>query len=268
VFALDYSSSVTKEEIKKEINFVQHLAQSWNLTSECSKAALVVYGDNSETVIPFDSDDEKLFSDKLGELKTETLFRSKCRRMDLALKEAADNLTAIKAASQNQYQLVIIITAGKQFSNEEGKEDTEDLISSSELLYSSNVKVIIVPVGLETDFKELGLIVKRLQSLFPLSSFDDLTQARAQEIASHIYKTIGENTYCMTCIVIACCKEGLPLKQGDSVGSSKLYPLILTKFTNGYHHQSLSCHGTHEAFAVFLQWEWSWYTFWILLQVS
>ena len=192
VFALDYSSSVTEEELNKEISFVQHLAQSWNLSSECSKAALVVYGDDSQTVIPFDSDNDKSFSAKLGELKTETLFQSKCRKIDLALREAANNLAAIKTASQNQYQLVIMITAGKQFSNEEGKEDTDDLISSSELLYSSNVKVIIVPVGLETDFKELGLIVKRPQSLFPLSSFDDLTQVRAQEIASHIYKTIGE----------------------------------------------------------------------------
>ena len=75
--------------------------------------------------------------------------------MDKALKEAADNLhvTAIKAASQNQYQLVIMISAGKQFSNEEGKEDNDDLTSASELLYPSKVKVIIVPVGLETDFK-------------------------------------------------------------------------------------------------------------------
>ena len=73
-----------------------------------------------------------------------------------------------------------MITAGKQFSNEEGKEDNDDLISASELLYSSKVKVIIVPVGLETDFKELGLIGKRPKSLFPLSSFDDLTQASAQ----------------------------------------------------------------------------------------
>ena len=211
---------MTEQELKKEINFVQHLAQSWNLTSECSKAALVVYGHDSQTVIPFDSSEEKLFSDKLGELKTEALFQGKCRRMDLALKEAADNLTAITAESQNQYQLVIMITAGKQLSSEEGKEDTDDLNSFSELLYSSNVNVIIVPVGLETDFKELGLIVKRPQSLFPLSSFDDLTQDKAQEIASHIYQTIGENTYCMTCIVIACCKEGIPLKQGDSLGYS------------------------------------------------
>ena len=201
---------MTEQELKKEINFVQHLAQSWNLTSECSKAALVVYGHDSQTVIPFDSNEEKLFSDKLGELKTEALFQGKCRRMDLALKEAADNLTAITAESQNQYQLVIMITAGKQLSSEEGKEDSDDLISSSESLYSSNVKVIIVPVGLETDFKELRLIVKRPQSLFPLSSFDDLTQDKAQEIASHISKTIGKNTFCIACIFITCCKERMP----------------------------------------------------------
>ena len=115
VFALDYSSSVTKQELQKELHFVQHLAQSWNLSTECSKAALVVYGDDSRTVIPFDSDDDKSFPAKPGEVKTETLFQSKCRRMDLALKEAANNLTQIKTASQNQYQLVIMITAGKPF---------------------------------------------------------------------------------------------------------------------------------------------------------
>ena len=208
MFALDYSSSVTEQELEKQINFVQHLAQSWHLT--CSKAALVVYADVCQTVIPFNSDDGKLFSDKLDELETEAQSRSKCRRMDLALKEAADNLTAKKAAGQNQYQLVIMITAGKQLSSEEGKEDSDDLISSSESLYSSNVKVIIVPVGLETDFKELGLIVKRPQSLFPLSSFDDLTEDKARKIAFHIFKTIGKNTFCIACIFITCCKERMP----------------------------------------------------------
>lgn len=203
---------MTEQEFKKEINFVQHLAQSWNLTSECSRAALVVYGHDSQTVIPF-SNEEKLFSDKLGELKTEALIQGKCRRMDLALQEAADNLTAMKAESQNQYQLVIMITAGKQFSSEEGKEDSDDLISSSELLYSSNVKVIIVPVGLETNFKELGLIVKRPQYLFPLSSFDDLTEDKAMKIASHIFKTIGKNTICIACIFITCCKERMPTSE-------------------------------------------------------
>ena len=189
VFALDYSSSISEEDLRKEINFVKHLAKSWNVTS----AALIVYGDDSPILIPFHS--EQSFSEMIGVLTTETLPQSKERRVDLALTKAAEILPAVKPGSQNQHQLVVLISAGKQTSNEESNDDNDLLVSASEELYSRSIKVIIVPVGLETDFKELGLIVKRPQCLFPHSSFDDLTQARAQEIAVHIRETIGEMSF-------------------------------------------------------------------------
>lgn len=186
VFALDYSSSISEEDLRKEINFVKHLAKSWDVHS----AALIVYGDDSPILIPLHS--ELPFSEVLGVLKTETLPQSKYRRIDLALTKAAEILSA---GSQHQDQLVVLISAGKQTSSEESNDENDLLVSASEELYSRNIKVIIVPVGLETDFKELGLIVKRPQCLFPHSSFDDLTEARAQEIAVHIRETIGEISF-------------------------------------------------------------------------
>lgn len=197
VFALDYSSSVSEAELNKEVNFVEHLAKSWNVFPGYSKAAVVVYGDNSVTAIPFGSDDVKLFSDEICELKTKTLIQSKGRRMDLALTEAARDLQELKIKRiQNQHQLVVLITAGKQLLNlkEEGEEENDRLLSAAELLSSNNIKVVIVPVGLETDFKQLGLVVKRPQSLFPHSGFDDLTPLQAYKIALYIEKTIGEIT--------------------------------------------------------------------------
>ncbi len=189
MFALDYSSSVTEQEFKKEFNFAEQLAESWNVTTGYSNAAFVVYGDTCQTVLPFNSDDKTLSLVKLRKMKTRD---NNCRRMDLALKEAADILNEIKQRSQNQHQLVVLITAGKQFSNlKESEEENDRLLSAAELLSSSNIKVIIVPVGLETDFKQLGLIVKRPQSLFPLSGFDELTPPQANNIASDIKKTIG-----------------------------------------------------------------------------
>ena len=195
VFALDYSSSVTKYELRNEINFVGRLAESWNVTPGYSKAAVVVYGDYSQTVIPFNSDDTKLFSEEIAELKTEMLLQSDGRRMDLALTEAAKNLKELqKSRSQNQHQLVILITAGKQLLKiEEHDKDKNDRLSAAEELLSNDIKVIIVPVGLEIDFRELALIVKRPQSLFPLSGFDDLlTPEQAKKIASYIKMTIGK----------------------------------------------------------------------------
>ena len=114
---------------------------------------------------------------------------SEFRRMDLALKEAA-KLFMLKPT---QNQLIVLITAGKQLSGAEGSEDEQGILSSTtEELRSRNIKVIIVPVGWETDFKELGRIVKRPQSLFPLRSFDDMTNETAEKIARVIKDTIGE----------------------------------------------------------------------------
>lgn len=203
VFALDYSSSVTEEELQMEINFVHYLSQSWDVTSGNSTAALVSYGDSANTVIAFYSRGRKVFSDQLMELKTpECRTSQKWRRMDLALSEAAYNLNAVRKGTRSQHQLVVLFTAGKQLSDQGRQEDNDLLASASEKLSSEDIKVVIVPVGFETDFKELGLIVKRPQCLFPLSAFRDLTLDKAQEIASCIKKTIGGMIICVTCIVI------------------------------------------------------------------
>ena len=174
VFALD--SSVTDENFQKQFDFATHLAESLKIP----KRALVVYGDFAKTV-PFDPNSAHL----------NERFESKYRRMDLALTEAAGNFSS----SPSHNQLVVLITAGRQLSGTESKQDDHSLLASaSEMLYSRNVRVIVVPVGLDTDFRELGLIVKRPQFVFPFSSFDDMTPDTTQKIASNVLKTIGEIT--------------------------------------------------------------------------
>ncbi|XP_078346164.1 uncharacterized protein LOC144631584 isoform X2 [Oculina patagonica] len=192
VFALDFSSSVTEEELKKEVDFAKNLAKSWNVNSGYSKAAFVAYGDECQTLWSFNPDNKR----SSVKIVHKEMKNSKCRRMDLALKEAAHNLSKIKQRRRNQHQLVVLITAGKQLSNLKQREEEDDrLLSAAELLSLRYIKVIIVPVGLETDFKQLGLIVKRPQSLFPLSSFEELTPSQAKKIASGIKKTIDIDTY-------------------------------------------------------------------------
>ena len=174
VFALD--SSVPDGNFQKQFDFVTHLAKSLKIP----KRALVVYGDFAKTV-PFHPNSAHLNEQ----------LESKCRRMDLALTEAAGNFSS----SPSHNQLVVLITAGRQLSGTESKEDNHSLlVSASEMLNSRNVQVIVVPVGLDTDFRELGLMVKRPQFVFPLSSFDDMTPDTAQKIASDVLKTLGKTT--------------------------------------------------------------------------
>ena len=173
-----------KEEFQKEIEFVRQMSNSWNPENDLE--AVVVYGNAAETV-PLIADNGTFSVDHQG-LKTKLWRQTKGRRIDLALTEAANHFTS----SANEH-LVILITAGRQLSGEESKEDDQQLlVSATEALSSKNIKVILVPVGAETDYRQLGLIARRPQYLFPLSRFDDMTRQKASDIASYIMETVGE----------------------------------------------------------------------------
>ena len=179
-FALDFSKTVSAENLEKELKFSQYISSYWNLPPEHSKPALVVYGEKADTI-----ELDPNITDVFLPPQTEREFR----RMDLALEEAAKHFML----KPTQNQLIVLITAGKQLSGAEGSKDEQGILSSiSEELCSKNIKVVIVPVGWETDVKELGRIVKRPQSLFPLKSFDDMTNEAAEKIARVIKDTIGE----------------------------------------------------------------------------
>lgn len=187
--ALDYSSSVSDENFQKEVNFVKQLAQSWDVPSEDS-IATVVYG-HSAKVVTLDSG-----KDKLTEVRPEAWIESGRRRMDQALLKVADYFKGRSKHDQNGlHQLVILVTAGKQVSGTECNEDNPaPLVSAYEKLSSENIKIVVVSVGLATDFKELGHLVKRPHFLFQLSSFDDMTPEEAQSMAAYVKKTAGEPT--------------------------------------------------------------------------
>ena len=186
-FALDYSSSVSEGEFQEQVAFVEHIKRVWNISDE--DFHLVVYGDSAEK-IPFHPNNER-FPDWLRNLKTTKWGGSQCRRMDLALTEAANYFGS---DTNENHRLIVLITAGKQESGKNDKEeDQELLVSATEEVHAKHVNVILVPVGLEIDFKELGLIAKRPQYLFPLSSFNDLRSGTtANDIVSSVNKTVGE----------------------------------------------------------------------------
>ena len=206
MFALDYSASVSQEDFKKELTFVKQLAEFWNVPLVHSIGGLVIYGHGAKA-LPFDPADDNMFFVQLNELRNKTWRESRNRRMDLALAAAGREFGM---ASPNQLQtqfrqLVVLITAGPQVSGAQTKEDDHELlVSASEALSSRNIKIIIVPVGLETDFKELGLIVKRPQSLYPLSGFGEMTLGAAQNIVLNIKETLGEISfsYFLSCNII------------------------------------------------------------------
>lgn len=216
VFALDYSLSVSEEELKMEIDFIQHLSKSLNEDSRDSTAAVVLYGETAQTVIPFHPIGRGAFFDKLEELRTGGLRPKPAemgRRMDAALIEAAKKLGATEKGTRDQHHLVILFTAGKQLYDKEREEDNDCLTSVYKQLSSQDIQIIVVPIGLEIDFKELGLIVKRPQSLFPVSSFDELNLNKAKATASSIEKTVDIDNYAKNEVYTFTGKERLEANQ-------------------------------------------------------
>lgn len=174
------------------------MKESWGISlNHVNDYHLVVYGDIVRT-IPHDQS-TKSFYDHVRELKTGKGSESQTRRMDLALTEAAK---CFRSDPNEVYHLIVLMTAGKQGSDKDNEESGKVLLELvAEELYSKKIKVIVVPVGLETDFQELGLIVKRPQYLFPLSSFKDMDSDKAKKIALNIVETVGELfLFCMSCV--------------------------------------------------------------------
>lgn len=201
VFALDYSSIVSDDDFKRELNFVQHLAQSWNSSTELK---VVVYGHDAKT-LSLTLGNEQVFYGKSRELRYETWAEGKNRRIDRALSVAAKNFPTGTKSGLQPHKVVVMITAGGQQSDAQKKDNHHLLVKAHEVLSERNIKVIIVPVGLHTDFKELGLIVKRPQSLYPLCGFGDMTLDKAQGISGNIKMTLGEINFDFFSIVSGRC---------------------------------------------------------------
>ena len=181
VFALDFSKTVSEANLLKQFTFSQEISDYWKISPERSTIALVVYGESAET-IPVDVN-----SMKMSVPQRKSKSRSEHRRMDLALKEAASHFSG----NTTQNKLIMLMTSGNQFSGADGHKDDQTLLSSIiEELYSRNIKVLIVPVGLGADFKDLRL--KRPQSLFSLTCFEDMRNDTAKEVANVIMTIISE----------------------------------------------------------------------------
>ena len=180
---------MSEKEIQKQIAFVKDMKESLNTSlNHVKEYHLVVYGDIAGTVSHDQS--TRSFYDHLRELKTGKWSESQCRRMDFALTEAAK---CFRSDPNEVYHLIVLMTAGKQGPDKDNEETGKGLLESvAEELFSKKIKVIVVPVGLKTDFQELGSIVKRPQYLFPLSSFKDMDSDTAKKIALNIVETVGE----------------------------------------------------------------------------
>lgn len=184
MFAVDWSSLVQDEDKKKQIEFVQNLAELLNVAPRKSRAAVIAFGETADEMMDFESSNHKPFS--VQTLRTDQFLHGKGRRLDLALAQATSILKAEKISLSNEQQrkIVILITTGNQVAEE------NSLQSASEEIHQLGYHLFVVPVGISTDLKELSMIIKRPQSLFPLLSMDT-SSVEIERMAMEIKNTSG-----------------------------------------------------------------------------
>ena len=184
VFAIDCSSFVQDEDKKKQVEYIQHLAELLNVAPGKSRASVIAYGDTADVMIDFESSKHKPFS--IQTLRTDQFLNGKSRRLDLTLAKATSILKAEEMSLLNDQQkkIVILFTTGNQ-----GVEK-DSLQSSSEEIHQLGYQLIVVPVGISIDFKELSMMIKRPQSLFPLLSLDT-SKDGIERMAMEIRTTSG-----------------------------------------------------------------------------
>ena len=173
VFLLDSSLGVTKDNFKKEKQFISRLSQALNLSPQNSRVAIVLYAYYPRLAI------------QLGLLQTpetlatvlEGLTRSVgLRRMDRALQRAS---IAFDKKRPDVRKIVIMLTAGPQTGS------GQPLIEAVKPLRTIGAETYVVAIGSQVNVPELRSVVNRNDDVFTVRSFDRLL-SNVRVIAEYI----------------------------------------------------------------------------------
>lgn len=146
---------------------------------------MIAYAETADVLQDFESNNHGPFSART--LRTDQFIHGNSRRIDLALAKAKDNLKAeeMTSSTEQQKKVVILLTSGNH------SAEKDDVLLSSEEIHQLGYQLIVVPVGIYIDLKELSMMIKRPQSLFPFLSLDELLSHGVERMAMEIRKNSG-----------------------------------------------------------------------------
>lgn len=181
VFLVDTSSQMGTSNFQSQKQFVKLVAKSLNVGPERSRAAIITYGNTSTQL-----DDSDLFSSlpEFYRAVDGSRFIGGPRRMNYAV-DGAEKL--LRTANRNVYKLVVLLTAGKQFY----QQDIILLEQSFKKLRETGTKTFVVAIGSDYDNTELLPGVETAEDIFSVVSFDGLAR-QAWETSKEIAERTGE----------------------------------------------------------------------------
>lgn len=174
-----------QEDKKKQLQVVERLAELFDVAPGKSKASVIAYGETAEVLQDFEFNNQRPFSALT--LRTDQFLHGNSRRIDLALAKAKNILKAeeITLSTDQQKKVVILLTSGNH------SAEKDNVLSSCEEIHELGYQLIVVPFGIYIDLKELSMMIKRPQALFPFLSLDELLSRGVERMAMEIRKNSG-----------------------------------------------------------------------------
>lgn len=182
LFVVDSSSSVPRDDYKKEQEFVKTMARSLNIPNRKLRVGYITYGSIARVSFTLGRYTHLTdFDDKVDK----AVYVGGSRRIDRALTLAVGELQ--REGRQSVPKLVVLLTAGRQFP----ASDAVSLERASKPLRDMGAKTYVVALGSQPSTQELTPVVGRPEDIFAVRSYDNL-RPRAHPIASELTRGLSK----------------------------------------------------------------------------
>lgn len=196
-FLVDSSGSL-KLDYDLELQFVQRIAASFQITETESHAGVITFSDHTKYTklqIPLNKYyTTREFVNAVGELE----YFGYRTRIDLAFDIAQNELFTLKNGARPSFKRIIfLITDGNQFPAIDEYGNKLDPVASSQQLYDDGVQIFVVGIGTALNKEELKKIARDPSRVYSASNFNDLL---SEEFVKNVSKKLcqggqlGEST--------------------------------------------------------------------------
>ena len=180
VFLLDGAGNITREDFKRQQEFVKSLAKSFKISTSGPRAGIVVYGQRAYPMVR--PSDYTSLEDFLSVVRRARVVGGD-RRLAVGLTTTASLLSR---QGRDGAKVVIVLSGGKN-SNQTDKA----LGNALKLLRTHQARVYVVGVGPNLSSNQLRRLVLSAEDVFSLPSFISLPR-RVLPVAQHVSRNYGK----------------------------------------------------------------------------
>ena len=180
VFLLDSSDNIDAKSFEKQKSLVIHIARSFGISQNTSRAALVLYSDTASVHFGFEeSSSTTKFVAAVHKMPHQKGGASMDKAFDVAIRDVFPN------GRVGIPKIAFVMANGQQAS------DAKALGAASEPIRKAGVKVVALGVGTGIDLQQLRSVVEEDEDVLQADSYDQLILER-KNVSKIICEEAGE----------------------------------------------------------------------------